>query len=96
VRLFQEYYWTYKGKKQLHYSRGLRKLLAMDTEKPDIELAKEQDEPAILLAQLARWVWKIICERNLRGSVLQVASSGDRQSVEMFIDLILEGIENAR
>ena len=46
-----------KGKKQLQFSDGLRKLLGLDSQKSDEELAAEQNEHAFLMSHLSKPEW---------------------------------------
>lgn len=85
VVLYREYCQAMKGSKQLSYSHGLRKLLQLGIEKSEEELATEEREDAILLAQLARDAWSIIVRRQLRGQLLEIASSGDAGQIEEFL-----------
>lgn len=86
IALFREYFAVYKGSKQLSYSHGLRARLGiMDVEKTDEQLATEESEEAILLAELARQAWKIVCKDNKRGELLEVASSGNPEAVRAFL-----------
>ena len=85
VALFREYFRSYKGSHQLQYSVGLRKKLGLDQEKSDLELALEEDQKAIELAELSRSVWSVICKRKLRGELIEVASSGSFEMVNEFL-----------
>ena len=94
VALFREYFRSYKGSHQLQYSAGLRKVLGLDQEKSDLELATEEDQKAIELAELSRSAWSIICKRKLRGELIEVASSGSYAAIKDFLSglgLSLEG-----
>lgn len=76
--LFADYAAAFKGKQQLRYSPGLRKLLGVDEqEKTDEELAQEKGEADVLLAQLPLVVWRLVVRLGVRGLLLAVASSGD-------------------
>ena len=88
VRLFQEYFKAYKGSKQLSYSNGLRSLLRLDQEKSDYDLAVEEDQKAIKLAELSRYAWAIVCKKHLRGDLLNVASSGSYELLTEFLNSI--------
>jgi hypothetical protein len=84
--LFQEYYRAFKGTYQMKYSRGLRALLAMGAEKSDAEIAGEQDADTVLLAELGRSAWKLVCARNLRGELIRVADTGNAEQVAEFLN----------
>jgi hypothetical protein len=54
----------------------LRSLLGLDQQKTDYELAVEQDQQAFELTEIARAAWAIVCKKNKRGELLEVASTG--------------------
>lgn len=80
-RLFIQYAVSFKGKSQLHWSKGLRSLLRMDIQQSDEELAKSMEKDAILLASLSREQWRVILGNDARAELLNVAATGD---VDMF------------
>ncbi|RME74964.1 MAG: hypothetical protein D6784_08890 [Chloroflexi bacterium] len=84
-QLFLEYVEAVKGKKQLHWSKGLRKAVGLLDEKTDEEIATEQEEHAYLLAQLDREHWRLIVENAARGELLKVASLGDQEALREFL-----------
>lgn len=83
--LFREYALAFKGKRQLVWSRGLRKLLNIGEEKTDDVLATEEREDAILLATLTRAQWVIVLANDARGEVLEVANTGDADTLRIFL-----------
>jgi hypothetical protein len=83
--LFREYHSAFKRSKQLTYSWGLRKLLALGAEKSDLQLAEEQVEDAVVIAELAREAWAVICKQGKRGELLEVASTGDAEQIAGFL-----------
>lgn len=83
--LWREYALTFKGKRQLVWSRGLRHALGLDKEKTDEELAKSTDEPSVLLGQISLAQWRVILANDARAEVLEVASSGDAGALAEFI-----------
>jgi hypothetical protein len=84
--LWREYAVTFKGKRQLVWSRGLRVALGLAQEKTDEEIAKETDEPSILLATLSLAQWRAVLGNDLRGELLKVADSGNADKVQVFIE----------
>lgn len=76
-RLYIQYAMTFKGKSQLHWSKGLRSLLHLDIEKSDEELAKEREKGANLWAQLRRDQWRAIVGNDARAELLKLADAGD-------------------
>lgn len=75
--LWQEYAKAIKGKRQLVWSNGLREQYGLKEEKSDEELAKEQNEVAVLLAQFDSEQWQAILGNDIRGELLTVARAGD-------------------
>lgn len=67
--LFKEYAIAFKGKRQLHWSRGLKDRFSI-TDKTDEELAKEKVEQADLLGLLTSNQWKEIIRRDQRAQLL--------------------------
>ena len=74
--LFQVYAAAFAGRRQLYWSNGLRKLLAMAPERSDEELVKApEDERASVLATLTPEQWKAIRCRRQEAHLLTVAES---------------------
>jgi hypothetical protein len=85
-RLFMQYAVNFKGKSQLHWSKGLRSLLRMDVEQSDEELAKSMEKDALLLASLSRDQWRAILGNDARAELLNVAAAGDIDAFWRFVD----------
>lgn len=83
--LWLQYAVNFKGSRQLCYSPGLRDLLGLDVELSDAEIAMQQDEIGVILAQLNREQWKFVLGNDVRGELLQVASCGDSDAVRQFL-----------
>lgn len=86
-RLFREYAASFKGKRQLVWSEGLRELLQLDQEATDEELAESHEEDAHLFAQIPLDVWRLILRRDLRGQLLEVCRQGYESLLDWMIDL---------
>ena len=67
--LFREYATAFKGKRQLHWSRGLKERFAI-LDKTDEELAKEKVEQADILGLITSTQWKEIVRTNQRAQLL--------------------------
>ena len=67
--LFREYASAFKGKRQLHWSRGLKDRFGI-TDKTDEELAKEKVELADLLGILSPEEWRHILHNDKRAQLL--------------------------
>jgi pyrimidine deaminase RibD-like protein len=74
--LFIEFARVFKGKRQLHWSRGLKARYAIG-EKNDDELAQEkEDDLAVLLGTINVDQWRDVLAVEGRGDVLSLASRG--------------------
>ena len=90
--LYIEYATQFKGRHQLQWSRGLRKLLGLDEEqKTDEQLAKEDMAAAAILAILSRDDWRVVLGNDARAELLDVAASGSFELIEQFLHRL--GIE---
>ena len=87
--LYREYAEATKGKRQVSYSREIKALLDIEA-KPDEELAEEPEQPEErVLAVIALPVWRVICARQLRGALLDIADSGDEARVSTWIEALI-------
>lgn len=84
-RLFLQYAVSFKGKSQLHWSKGLRSLLHMDIQQSDEELAMLMEKDTLLLASLSREQWRVILGNDARAELLSVAASGDADAFWSFV-----------
>lgn len=77
-RLFVEYSQTFKGKRQLYWSKGLRDLLQLEPEISDEEAAESQDEldEIFLMIETAK-LWPLIRKLKMRGQLLEAANLGE-------------------
>ena len=88
-RLWREFALTFKGKKQLVWSHGLRALLLPDSEEQsDEEIAAATSEESVLLATLDLAAWRIVLANDARYELLEVASSGDVEEIRKFLALL--------
>ena len=82
IDVFREYFYAFKGRKQLSFSRGLRKLLGLGKEAEDRELAEDEEKntDTITLVSLEPRQYKVILGRAIRGELgrlLDVASKNN-------------------
>lgn len=85
IILFREYAKYFKGKRQMHFSRGLKSMFDLE-EKTDEELAKEKLEEADLLGLLSLEEWKYVLKYDLRVTLLEnVESYGFETGIKMTI-----------
>lgn len=85
--LFIEFAETFKGKRQLYWSPGLKKRYAID-EKTDEQLADEKDDTAVVLGAITIDQWRDILADDGRGVVLNLASSQDWRAVSDYLESI--------
>ena len=69
-RLFQQFGASFKGKRQLSWSKGLKALLLVQ-ETTDEALATETDNDSVELRQLALEFWRLITRFNARADFLK-------------------------
>lgn len=74
--LFSEFARTFKGRRQLWWSKGLRDRLGLKQDKTDEEIAQTIDADDIKCASITRPQWSIILRHCLRVVVLELFQSG--------------------
>ena len=82
--LFREFAEAFKGKRQLVWSRGLKKRYAIG-ELTDEELSAQTDDQARLLGQITLEQWCDVLAVEGRGVVLQLAASGGWDAVAVYL-----------
>ena len=85
--LFREFAETFKGKRQLHWSRGLKARFAVE-EASDEQLANKLEDRAFLLGQISLEQWRDVLAVDGRGQVLQLAAAGGWDAVEYYLAAI--------
>lgn len=88
--LFREFAEAFKGKRQLHWSKGLKRRFAV-AEVSDEELAEKQDDDARLLGIVTLEQWRNVLRVEGRGVLLQVAASGGWEAVQIYLDGLILG-----
>lgn len=68
--LFKEYAAAYKGKRQLSWSKGLKKLLLIE-DVTDVVIAESEDENASEEHELAMEIWRLVLRYKARGELLK-------------------------
>lgn len=86
--LWIEFVRAFKGKKQLHWSRGLRQYLGLDRELTDKELDNLKEDKAVLMGSFSRYEWSLILAKNARGRVLDIAEIDGWSAVRDFVDFL--------
>ena len=84
LALFKEYAETFRGKRQLHWSKGLKKRFGIG-EKSDEQLANEEVDQAVSLGQITLDQWRDVLAVNGRGLVLQLAAAGGWDAVTVYL-----------
>jgi len=85
--LFREFASAFKGKSQLHWSRGLRALFDLGNEKTDEQLAEEvKREEDVLAARIGPADWSLVRRHELRGLVLELLRGSDWSAVVHLLD----------
>lgn len=82
--LFVEFAKTFEGKKQLTWSKGLKKLYQV-ADKTDEVLAAESDDKARLLGMINLDQWRDVLAVEGRASVLSLAASGGWEAVALYL-----------
>jgi len=85
--LFKEFAETFKGKRQLHWSPGLKKHFAIG-ESSDEELASKMEDYAALLGTITLEQWRDVLKVDGRGNLLYVAYTGGWEAVTVYLDSI--------
>ncbi len=88
--LFAEFAKTFKGKRQLYWSAGLKQRFGVG-EVSDEELAGRQDDKAALLGAISFEQWRAILRHEGRAIVLELAEKG-WEAVSRYLDsIVLKG-----
>ncbi len=83
--LFREFAEAFKGKRQLHWSKGLKKLFSIG-DLSDDELSSKIDDNADLLATLSLDEWRDVLRADARGLLLHLAVSGGYSAIRLYLD----------
>lgn len=82
--LFKEFAETFKGKRQLYWSTGLKKRFAIG-EATDEELAVQMDDHAAMLGTITLDQWRDVLAVDGRGTVLMLAANGGWPAVALYL-----------
>lgn len=85
--LFIEFATTFEGKRQLHWSKGLKARYAV-ADKSDEQLATEHDDVARLLGMITLDQWRDVLAADGRGDVLFIAASSGWDDVVFYLQQI--------
>lgn len=82
--LFKEFAETFKGKRQLHWSPGLKKRFAIG-EATDDELAVQMEDHASMLGTITLEQWRDVLAVDGRGTLLMLAANGGWDAVAVYL-----------
>ena len=82
--LFKEFAETFKGKRQLSWSKGLKAMFAIE-EASDEEVATRVEEEAVLLGLLTIDQWRDVLKVDGRATVLEIAARSGWHEVQRFL-----------
>lgn len=82
--LFKEFAETFKGKRQLSWSRGLKSMFSIE-EATDEELATRVEETALLLGLLTVDQWRDVLKVDARATVLEIAARSGWPEVQRYL-----------
>ncbi|WP_147310522.1 MULTISPECIES: protein rep [Cupriavidus] len=85
--LFVEFATVFKGKRQLHWSRGLKKRFGIG-EASDEEVAAKQDDQAVLLGSISLEQWRAVLRHEGRAIVLELAEKQGWEAVQSYLNSI--------
>jgi len=71
--LFREYAEAFRGRRQLHYSRGLREAFSLAPEQADLELATDPPPEAVQVASIDPATWLAVQQHRAQPAVLEIA-----------------------
>jgi len=90
--LWREYAITFKGQRQLTWSKGLRELLGLGVEKTDMEVVQEKLTRSYLMDELEYLTeWKRVLGNDARGELMEVLRRGSVAELKEFLNVL--GIE---
>lgn len=92
-RLFQIFAETFKGKQQLHWSKGLKSLLSVDV-KTDEELAEVTEKDSVEVDILAMELWRLILRYKARADYLKAKEHDIKFGSERANNLIMSLAES--
>lgn len=87
--LFKEFAETFKGKRQLHWSAGLKKRFAIG-EVSDEELLLKHEDDAAFLGQITLNQWKEVLRDDGRAFILQLAAKFGWSPLAEYLELMQE------
>src|SRR4029450_2346016 len=77
---------AFKGCRQLVYSDGLRKLLRLEAEKTDAEIAAETPRESVLQGAVDYESFRLVQDDDLEAELLEVSESEGWPGVQRFLE----------
>lgn len=84
--LFREYAEAFKGARQLTWSHGLKDWAGIGDDPDDAVAAREAEGASEDVCRFPNRVWREICRRGLRAQVLDMAETGGRSAVILYLN----------
>jgi hypothetical protein len=84
--LFQDYADTFKGRRQLYWSKGLRDLLGLNSERSDEDVAHDRDEQSTFVCAISTDIFCWIKARGFLCDLLEAADEDGFPAIESFIE----------
>lgn len=88
--IWKEYALAMHGSHQLQWSRGLKAMFGIVAKK-DAEIEQEQTEGGASLATVPLEGWRLLCQRELRGQVLELVAAGDVVALNEWLNFNASG-----
>lgn len=99
ARLWVEFAGAFKGRKQLEWSDGLKKMYGIG-EQSDDDIVNATDEKAEQVFEITYTVWRLICQRNERTKPLELAeqdfTDNGSRLYDYCIDVLLDYLEQCK
>jgi hypothetical protein len=86
--LFKEYYWCFKGRRQMVRSRGFNQFFQLGKFKTDIEIANEAVEESDFIGTINCFQWKSIKFHEAQEIVLEAAEISGMQGVWDVLEIL--------
>lgn len=99
AKLWVEFAGAFKGRKQLDWSNGLKKMYGIG-EQSDDDIVNKTDEKSEQVFEITYTVWRLICKRNERTIPLELAEQDHADNgsrlYDYCIDVLIDHIEQCK
>ncbi len=92
TRLWREYVRAYHGRRQLFWSRGLRRLLRLGRELTDADIVDEQTEEAVEVYVFAPRSWARVRDSRRRLVLLEAADREGLEGIQTALEQYMRGV----